>query len=272
MNLADLCNKIQLQNEIREEVITYSESDAFHEILPFIDGLRNMETEAQTRKTLEKLLGTDSKKIKMLTCMLTCAAELYQWYQEKGIPETIYLDTMRCFTRFIEECRQITGQYAFDRDWWVVRQISGNLFRIGELEYETLQEKGKPAIGIHIPSDSVFTPKNCDASLESAREFFAKYFPQYDGVDYVCWSWLLGPELKNLLPPDSNIIQFQRRFLINEIDYSEAEYIQFVFKTRNVPIADLPENTSLQRNMKKYLQNGGKIGNGSGVLKNKINV
>lgn len=266
MDLATLCNKIQLQNEIREEVIAYFESNVFHKVLPYISGLKNMETEKQTRKNLEKLLGTDSKKIKMLTCMLTCAVELYQWYQEKGICETIYFDTMRCFTRFIAECKQITGQYAFEQDWWAVRQISGNLFRIGELEYETLHEKEKPAISIHIPSDSVFTPERCDASLESARTFFAEYFPQYDGKDYVCWSWLLAPELKSLLPSDSNIIQFQHRFSIKEVDYSETDYFQFVFKTRNVPITDLPENTSLQRNLKRHLLNGGRIGNGYGIL------
>lgn len=266
MNLITLCNRIQLQDEIQKEVIEYSQTSRFHEILPFIGGLKNMETESQTRKELEPLLGADPKKIKMLTCMLTCAVQQYQWYQEKGISETIYFDTMRCFTRFIEECRQITGQYAFDREWWAVRQISGILFRIGELEYEMVKEGLEPAISIHIPSDSVFTPQRCDRSLEKARAFFAKYFPEYDGKDYVCWSWLLAPELENLLPPDSNIIAFQHRFLIQELDYSDTEYIQWVFKTKNLPLENLPEDTALQKKMKQHLLNGGKLGNGQGVL------
>ena len=136
MNLITLCNKIHLQKEIQNEVLSYYQTEDFAAAYPVTSGLKNMETEADARAKLGQLLGEDPQKIKMLTCMLVCAAELYSWYEEKGISETVFVDTMCCFTRFIEECRNITGQYAFDREWWTARQVSGNLFRIGELEYE----------------------------------------------------------------------------------------------------------------------------------------
>lgn len=266
MNLITLCDKINLQKEVREKVINYYQTDCFTRIYPFISGLKDMKTESSSRKELTRLLGKDPQKIKMLTCMLVCAMELYPWCQEKGISETIFFDTMRCFTRFIEECKQMTGQYAFDREWWTPRQVSGILFRIGELEYEMINAESTPAISIHIPSDSILTSQRCDASLESAKEFFAKYFPEYHSRDYVCHSWLLAPELCDLLLPDSNIIAFQNRFNIQRVDYLDTEYIEWVFKVKNVSLADLPENTSLQKNMKRHLLNGGKIGAGYGVL------
>ena len=92
-----------------------------------------------------------------------------------------------------------------------------------------------------------------------------RIFPDYRDKDYVCHSWLLAPELKALLPEDSHILDFQRRFRIQEVDYQGQEYVEWVFKTGNARVADYPENTRLQKSMKKYLQEGGKIGNGFGV-------
>lgn len=266
MDLITLCNKIHLQQAIQDEVMAYYQTEDFAAVHSITSGLKSMETEAGTRHRLEQLLGEDTRKIKMLTCMLQCAAELYTWYQEKGISETIFVDTMCCFTRFIEECRQITGQYAFDREWWTARQISGNLFRIGELEYEMLNGESDPVVGIHIPSDSVLTGERCDRSLETAGKFFAEFFPEYRDRDYICHSWLLAPELCGLLSKDSNIIAFQHRFDIRRVDYEDTDYIEWVFQSRGVPIADLPESTGLQRNMKRHLLNNGKIGTGYGVL------
>lgn len=266
MDLITLCNKIYLQKEIQQGVVSYYQSDDFAAVYPVTSGLKNMETEAGAREELEQLLGEDPQKIKMLTCMLVCAAELYAWYREKGIPETVFVDTMCCFTRFIEECRQITGRYAFDREWWTARQVSGSLFRIGELEYEMVNRKSDPVISIHIPSDSVLNGEKCDISLENAKKFFAAYFPEYQDRDYICHSWLLAPELCSLLSQDSKIIAFQQRFKIQEVDYSDTDYIEWVFKTRDVLITDLPEDTGLQRNMKRHLLNGGRIGTGYGIL------
>lgn len=266
MNFKSLCDKIQLQDEMREEALCYFQSGDFDKVRPFIEGLKNMETESMARNTLSLLLAPDPKKARMLACMLACAVDLYPWYREKGICEAIFLNTMHCFTRFIEECKNITGQYAFDREWWTARQVSGRLFRIGELEYEMIHTDYDAAISIHIPSDSVLTPQKCDESLESAKNFFAEYFPEYKGKDFICHSWLLAPELGCLLPSYSNIIAFQQRFQVQNVDYSDTEYMDWVFKTRGIPVKDLPEDTTLQKNMKRHLRNGGKIGNGSGRL------
>lgn len=266
MDLITLCDRINLPEELQKEVIAYSQTNAFVRIHPFANELKNMETETSAREKLTQSLGEDPRKIKMLTCMLVCALELYPWYQEKGISETIFFDTMRCFTRFAKECKQITGQYAFDREWWTARQVSGILFRIGELEYEMVNTEAAPFVSIHIPSDSILTSQKCDASIESAQNFFARYFPEFRGRDYICHSWLLAPELCDLLPPDSNIIAFQHRFKLQRVDYLDTCYIDWVFKTRNIPITDLPENTRLQKSMKQHLLNGGRIGTGYGIL------
>ena len=266
MNLETLCNGINLQPELKNEVLDFYKSETFCNIKDRINGLKNMKTEAAARYILKEQLGEDEKQVKLLTCMLVCAAEQYEWYQEKSIPDSVFFATMRCFTRFISECEKITGILAFDREWWTARQLSGILFRIGELEYEMMHENNAPVISMHIPSDSVLTPENCDRSIKEANRFFAERFPEYEKCKYICDSWLLAPELSVLLPAQSNIIAFQKRFTVTSVDYSGMEYTEWVFKTRKHHIPDFPEQTALQKNMKKYLLDGGKVGNGFGIL------
>ena len=143
-------------------------------------------------------------------------------------------------------------------------------FRIGELEYEMKQTKTGKQISIHIPSDAVLTKEKCDASLEESKAFFARHFPEYQDKDYVCHSWLLDPVLRELLPPGSRILEFQSRFRILEVDYQDDGYVEWVFKRNDAHIRDFSEDTLLQRNMKRYLLEGGKVGSGFGVMK-KIN-
>ena len=98
----------------------------------------------------------------ILACSLLCACRAYEEYQKKGISDTVYFETMKCFTRFIDETQKRTGRLAFDRGWWTYRQISMQLFRIGELEYEFVEYEGRPALSIHIPSDAHFSKELVD--------------------------------------------------------------------------------------------------------------
>ncbi len=41
----------------------------------------------------------------------------------------------------------------------------------------------------------------------------------------------------------------------------------WIFKKADIPVENLPEDTTLQRNVKKYLMAGGQIGEGSGYIK-----
>lgn len=266
MDLKILCQKIALPEELQQEVFQFYSSDAFSLVKDHINGLKEMKTEAVTRKELSNLLGEDKNRIKMLTCMLVCAAEQYAWYGEKGIPDSIFFATMGCFTRFVKECEKTTGILAFDREWWTARQLSGILFRIGELEYEKMEKNSKKVISIHIPSDSLLTKECCDQSIADAKKFFTKYFSEYSDAEYICDSWLLSPELSLLLPETSHILAFQKRFSLQNVDYSGTEYIEWVFKTKDAKIADLPEETTLQKRMKQFLLDGGKIGSGFGIL------
>ena len=65
---------------------------------------------------------------------LMTASDSRRWGEWKDIPEEIWLDTMKCFPRFISEHRRSYGRDGFDRYGWTVRQIGAKLFRVGGLE------------------------------------------------------------------------------------------------------------------------------------------
>lgn len=202
----------------------------------------------------------------MLACQLSAAAKVYDRYRTVGISEEIYISTMKCFTRFLQETYRRTGEWRYDRAFWTYRQTSMVLFRIGQLEYELCS--APKTVSIHIPSDADFTPKAVEDSLIAAYTFLETFHPKYKDCSFICHSWLLSPELGKLLPETSNILNFQRRFKILSVQDGEREFMQWLFETdEDTPAENLREKTSLQRKVKLLLLSGGNIGAARGILK-----
>lgn len=82
---------------------------------------------------------------------------------------------------------------------------------------------------------------------------------------YVCHSWLLYPELSEVLSVDSNIIQFQKHFYIYDVDAASREAEQRIFNQLKDNPFEYEEQTSLQRSAKAYLVAGHKLGSGYGI-------
>ena len=206
--------------------------------------------------------GDDPLGMKILTIMLDCLVDTYGRYMQKGISEKIFLDTMAFIPRFIAGHKAAHGVSAFVWSWWLPREISMNEFRVGEYEYEFWMDNGVKKLNLHIPSDANLKTGDIPTIYPFVREFY----PEYADCDIVCDSWLLSPELKKLLPEDSNIIRFQNKFRIERFDEENPYFVGWVYPgMENLPREQLPENTTLQRNMKKYLIEGGKLGSAYGV-------
>lgn len=230
------------------------------------------------RTRLKEKYAPDADGMKILACMMRAMQDSYALYIEEKIPEKIFADTMKCFTRFLKEHEVSFGCCGFDRDFWTGRQLSLLLFRIGELEFEIVSEEGEKAemsqsekrspylVHVHIPSDADLSPECCDESFRMAEQFFAAHFLQTGEIRYACDSWLLSPALKELLPEESRILQFQNRFEVKSWNKEEDAYLEWVFKRKDLPLEKLPEETSLQRKMKAYVLQGGKIGEAYGEI------
>lgn len=205
--------------------------------------------------------GMDELKIHLLA-----ACEAARVYQELGLSREIYLDTMAAFSRFVREHKRSFGVYGFDRGFWTTRQTGCLLFRVGTLEYELLEEEGRRMISLHIPSDAELSPAPLHASLTRAKEILEGTFPDWAGLPWFCHSWLLSPDLKAVLPPEAKILFFQSLFDLKPDD-DEGEFKLWVYGREDIPNEALPEETTLQRNLKQFLLKGNRFHSGKGTLK-----
>ena len=261
-NLINLCEELDIPTQVVEPLVNTK--------IPF--------DEKQTNLLINQLTNKDQYKtgyqclkqfdwVVQLKVMLMAGLETKKHYELLGIEHLFFVDTFKCFTRFINEHKLSYGEYGFDRGFWVGRQLSSLLFRLGELEFELSTLEDKPAISIHIPSDCNLSPNKLDESFAMAKSFFTEKFKEYTTAPIFCYCWLLSPYLKLVLPETSKIIMFQNRFEIVKVDEDGTDYIQWVFKDRNLSPQDFPEDTSLQTNIKRHILNGGKIGEALGILK-----
>ena len=261
MDLQELYRKIELPEEVcsaAERVRT----DIPEEMVFALTEPQN--AEKAYRQLAEKALPVNDG-LDLLSWMLRAALYSHDAYAERGISDMVYFDTMKCFTRFVNEHKMSYGFYGFDRAFWVYRQLSLTLFRVGELEYEFT---GRPrGISLHIPSDADISVFRCRRSLMDFEVFCETAFPERTCRPIRLNSWLLSPALQNLLPPSSRIIRFQNCFERTEWDQEDTGFLQWIYGRKDIDLHDLPERTRLQKNAKRYLLGGNKIGSACGILK-----
>lgn len=256
-----LCEAIGMPREAAQEALRW-------QALPVdLTALTREERWQTGLNELEAQLEPDPLGFKMLSCMLRCALGARAEYDRLGLSEEVYRATMACFSRFVREHQVSYGVYGFDRGFWTVRQVSCRLFRIGQLEYELIGYAGNPAISLHIPTDVRLQLPLLRASWEQARQLLGQTFPEYKDAPMLCHSWLLSPSLQELLPEDSNILRFQRAFEIQTLPGENTDYGEWVFKNPKLTVEQYPEDTSLQRNLKRFLLLGGKFLDAGGTLK-----
>ena len=229
--------------------------------------------------------------------LIALAADSADAWFAKGISQQVYVDSMYDITLWCEDYYTKHGEYGLSECGWICKSIKMELFRLGRLQFEpiTLKEAislaasdfpakaaahaeataltapagtagsaihipaGTAAYSVHIPAGEPLDIAACEASFAAAPEFFTVEKPIC-----VCGSWLLAPELADVLPPSSNILQFQKFFhIISTHPSRQAE--ERIFGCVLEDPALYPEQTSLQRNAKAYLMAGHTLGSGYGV-------
>ena len=264
MEHSRLYELLELPDEVIQELNAYAGTKKDRFRISREDLINDKEIVEKLDKMISDHVGEDPDGIKTLWEDLNIAILSFGEYQKKGIPVSIFTDTMKFCTRFLSEHHKTYGCYRFPWGWWFPRQLSLREFRIGALEYEYEKEE---CIQIHIPSDADLSPQSVQSSLSLFQDFCRQYYPLWENLEMRCESWLLSPALKNILPDGSNILAFQKLFDITETDYGSTAVLDWVFPGFHDISENLPENTSLQASMKRYLLEGKKIGWSKGILR-----
>lgn len=239
----------------------------------------------QTTRLLPDWQEDDGMALLAVTTAAAC--ETRKRYAAAGIPDAVFLETMKCIPRFLYESKELFGRWAFDRGFWTWRQTGCLLFRLGtlEFEYRTLEDgeplpeglyAGDPVLNVHIPSDARLSRENLDDSYRQAKAFFggtiAGPWTAHPPKEILCDSWLLAPTLDLLLPETSGIRMFAsdyRRY--HQLEDSNAFFRWLYQLPSPVAYEALPENTSLQRKLKQHLLSGGYMGIAWGRLASSSN-
>ena len=133
-------------------------------------------------------------------------------------------------------------------------------------EWIKLLERGDHVVEVHVPSGERLFPESYADSFRQASGFFERYFRERPFHAFSCWSWLLDPQLENLLPRSSNILKFQSLFHLFPVISTDSQIFDYVFKNETQDYESLPEKTSLQSSIKKYYLKGGRLHSGGGFL------
>lgn len=165
-------------------------------------------------------------------------------------------------------------QQNFNFDYNIYKNANNKIYKAEKKEHPEdtlLLTKDMLFCGVHIPRGADLSPLGFQSALDENNKTILNVFPafqQQDMIPYSCSSWLLSPDLQDLLPPTSNIIQFQNRFEIIDTEDGLDDFLRFVFDTTDkTPLTELPEKTSLQRALKKRLLKNKTVYKGFGILK-----
>lgn len=210
-------------------------------------------------------------------------------YGKKGISDKVFFDTLDDLRIWIDDCFERTGKKGLYEIHWLVLHLRMQIFKIGRLQYQLGRyrfkaykglSKGDRVLNIHIPRGEKLDYGECVKSIDEAQSFFKEFFPDYGSL-FTCRSWLLFPDNRKFMKPDCNILRFSELFeIVGENYLPEPAYLWiFGIKLTNAQLIanmkakgcygyteNLPADTSLQRSAIKYINGGGKLGEGEGVI------
>ena len=200
------------------------------------------------------------------------------FYRAKGISTEIMYATLTDISRNMEEYERLSGQFGIggERYPWLYHHVEGRLFQLGRLQFmmhrmktdtafgEIVVHAGAKLLETHIPAGVPLTPEICSRSYQLAMSFFEKTF-DFVAEGFLCESWLLSPELREILPAQSNISRFAEEYHCTAEPERDLSFIQYVYGMQEADAGRLPEGSVLQRSLKQFLLDGGVFHAGFGV-------
>lgn len=242
----------------------------------FYKALKEIEISPDTAINTYDLNCTDGKR-NLLACLYMCEAQAENC-RKKGINEDIIIDTLRDFVTWTNTWTKLKGELYLGELIWLNRHVDMKLFRLGRLQFcmstaeHSVPEKGlregDNVIEIHIPEGEALTKEACVESIERAKVFLAKYFPDFDYKCFLTHTWLLDDTLSQFLKPESNILKFQTLF--EEVYRNESPAILHYTLGWDTTPENLESKTSANsfgQKIKDYFLSGGKFYEVLGILK-----
>ena len=282
--LAQICRRI----DFPEEAIVYL-GYCYDKIMPIYAGEVQklakewMDINGDWRKCLKNLSTiAESAKVSLnstrMCFLLYCAVPLQIEYQKRGLPESLYWETLQDLRYKLTECYALYGEWGTFVPEWYRCFYTCERFALGRLQYEPIKfpykaykdflNEGDLVYSCHIPSSGPLKSEDVQKSLNCAYKFYSPSLK--NGVlPVVCHSWLLYQPLENVFSESLNILKFRALFdvIANEADEKNGDFWRVFYQNFSTEtLSEIPASTRLQENLKEYLLDGKSMGAGFGVL------
>jgi hypothetical protein len=265
MNLDQLCEGIQLDEGARQTINRIHIDDKNY-------NQRKQQFISDRLAFFDCVKQSPSYRETFLALFARFAVDAYEEYRARGISDDIYYDTFSDLQIWCKKCYQDFGVYGIEEYGWLQEHVQLRLFRLGRLQFQPIAldqdvkaegrkfRKGELALNVHIPEGGPLDEQSVERSFRVAQAFF-RGIPSI----FVCQSWLLYPQLSEVLPPTSNILKFQKNFVVYEVDREAKQAEERIFNRVCEDPSLYEERTSLQQSAKAYLMAGNQLGNGYGI-------
>lgn len=176
-------------------------------------------------------------------------------HEKACVPADISEATLAEIALWGKKHRNLCGRYGLFDYGWCVKYLGGELFRIGELDYQLCENpletrdlfcRDERVIRIHIPAGCDFSREARQKSYRAAARFYAERLG-VKSLTFLCESWLLARDHAALTK--SNIADFRRDFTIlkDSSDY-DSGFLWRIFGAEDTAFPErLSGKTQIQR-------------------------
>ncbi len=213
------------------------------------------------------------KPLTRLAIVIKLLCKKYEYYKFLGVPENIIAETFRDVSLRAKIYENKIGKPGISKEdaIWFRHIMNCKIFKIGVLQFQPFEmiylddeflgepymefskeqkEKlpsGTQVINCHIGYSANLSTEAVAKSFSDAQAFFQKIYPEIKFKAFLCYSWLLYPDMLKLLPEDSKIKAFAENFeIIGTVQDNEQAFENLFGKAYKLP-PKLKNATSLQK-------------------------
>lgn len=213
-----------------------------------------------------------------LVVLIYLLSDLKDKYNEKGLSDELFYETMKDISYKVKECKDVYGVLGVEPVLWFYSFYTCERFCLGRLQYEKgiFKEEnykdelkyGDTVLKCHIPSSGPLKVEDVIESLKEAYNFYKTDLK--DGKLYVtCGSWLLYSKYKEIFPEGSNMRKFYNMFkIISDTEKPNNPDFWRVFNMNYEEgiLEKVPRDNTLRRNLYEFMKKGNSMGEGYGVI------
>ena len=138
-------------------------------------------------------------------------------------------------------------------------RISAETVILKKADWQKVLKEDDFLLALHIPGGEGYTPERVKSSCEQALAFWERYYPEYDYKGIWSESWLYDPGLREILPPERNIIRVQKQFYCYPTEEGDRMIRLEVLGDEQADYVNRIPRNSLERGMFAVWKRGGRF-------------